>query len=48
MTINNIHFHDEIRNFPQISLYMFSWATGGILGALKRGPISHGRQAIGV
>ena len=46
MSTHNIHFHDKIRKFPEI--FVFLSYLKNIVGTQKRVRISHGKRAIGV
>ena len=46
MSTHNIQFHDKIRKFPKIFVFLSYWKN--FVGTQKRVRISHGKRAIGV
>ena len=46
MSIHNIQFHDKIRKFPLV--FVFLSYQKNFVGTQKRVQISHGKRAIGV
>ena len=46
MSTHNIQFHDKIRKFPKIFVFLSQWKH--FVGTLKWVRISHGKRAIGV
>ena len=45
MRTHNIQFHDKIRKFPKIFVFLSYWKN--FIGTQKRVRITHGKQAIG-
>ena len=46
MSTHNIQFHDKIRIFPIV--FVFLSCQKNFVGTQKRVPINHGKRAIGV